>query len=242
MLDCSARLATALRYTGATGWTLEGGGPMEEFGKHLVGVVFWLATFALFAVLGWKFWHGQWLRLIAGNNLVSDEEQKSPFQRALGRRMGVVMLCCCGSLAALAASSFVEAAGGPSAGAVSDALVAAGIAGIVASLHLGRSMVQCPRAQGTLRTGGREGRFPDSRGPEARPPVRPRAPRHSGNLPARHAGRGSLGSRLSAAFPVVARLPPLPRGGRTLLRRTRWVAPGPCRRGARVPARLRAIS
>ena len=65
---------------------------MEEFGKHLVGVVFWLATFALFAVLGWKFWHGQWLRLIAGNNLVSDEEQKSPFQRALGRRMGVVML------------------------------------------------------------------------------------------------------------------------------------------------------
>ena len=94
---------------------------MEEFGKHLAGAVFRLAMFALFGVLGWKFWHGQWLRLIAGNNLVSDEEQKSPFQRALGRRMGVVMLCCCGSLATLAASSVVEAAGGPSAGVVSDA-------------------------------------------------------------------------------------------------------------------------
>ena len=138
---------------------------MEEFGKHLAGAVFWLAMFALFAVLGWTFWHGQWRRLIAGNNLVSDEEQKSPFQRALGRRMGVVMLCCCGSLAALAASSFVEAAGGPSAGAVSDALVAAGIAGIVVPCIWA---VVWSNVQGRKARCGQEGAREDSRTAEDR--------------------------------------------------------------------------
>ena len=138
---------------------------MEEFGKHLTWAVFCLAMFALFGVLGWKFWHGQWLRLIAGNNLVSDEEQKSPFQRALGRRMDVVMLCCCGSLATLAASSIVEAAGGPSAGAVSDALVAAGIADIVVPCIW---IVVWSNVQGRKACCGREGAGQDSRTAEDR--------------------------------------------------------------------------
>lgn len=138
---------------------------MEEFGKHLAGAVFCLAMFALFGVLGWKFWHGQWLRLIAGNNLVSDEEQKSPSQRALGRRMGVVMLCCCGSLATLAASSVVEAAGGPSAGVVSDALVAVGIAGIVVPCIW---IVVWSNVQGRKACCGREDAGQDSRTAEDR--------------------------------------------------------------------------
>ncbi len=43
----------------------------------------------LFAVLAWKFRHGAWLNLIAGNNFVTKEEMQQPYQRELGRKMSV---------------------------------------------------------------------------------------------------------------------------------------------------------
>ena len=66
-----------------------------DVGALAIGLVISVALAALFAVLAWKYWHGQWLRSIAGNNFVPEEEYASPEQRKLGRRVSVAMIIAC---------------------------------------------------------------------------------------------------------------------------------------------------
>lgn len=56
---------------------------------HIAGLALPAAMLVLFAVLAWKFRHGAWLNLIAGNNFVTKEEMQQPYQRELGRKMSV---------------------------------------------------------------------------------------------------------------------------------------------------------
>ena len=86
-------------------------------------------------------------------------------KRLLSMLLALAISCSYLSLAALAASSFVEAAGGPSAGAVSDALVAAGIAGIVVPCIWA---VVWSNVQGRKARCGQEGAREDSRTAEDR--------------------------------------------------------------------------
>lgn len=98
---------------------------MDDMGELIGAIAVSTVLFALFALMAWKFWHGHWLRAIAGNNLVSDEEYDSPFQRALGRRAAVVMACCCVSMILLPASTAASAFAGEAGAAVSSVLVGA---------------------------------------------------------------------------------------------------------------------
>ena len=103
-----------------------------DLGAFAIGLALSLARFALFALLAWKYWHGQWLRSIAGNNFVTDEEYNSPEQRTLGKRVSVAMIICCAMIAAiplLGLGSYlnneaVYAAGGVLCGVFAAALVA----------------------------------------------------------------------------------------------------------------------
>lgn len=72
-----------------------------DFGAFAFGLALSLTLFALFALLAWKYWHGQWLRSIAGNNFVTDEEYSSPEQRTLGKRVSVAMVICCAMIATI---------------------------------------------------------------------------------------------------------------------------------------------
>lgn len=58
----------------------------------IVTLVISFVLSVLFLVWAWKLWQGQWLRSIAGNQLVSDDEYDSPYQRALGRRVAVCLI------------------------------------------------------------------------------------------------------------------------------------------------------
>ena len=103
-----------------------------DLGAFAIGLALSLALFALFALLAWKYWHGQWLRSIAGNNFVTDEEYNSPEQRTLGKRVSVAMIICCAMIAAiplLGLGSYlnneaVYAAGGVLCGVFAAALIA----------------------------------------------------------------------------------------------------------------------
>lgn len=64
----------------------------------------------LFLVLAWKYWHGEWLRTLAGNTFASEDEMRGPYQRALGRRASVVCLIIAACVLAMTASTAVAAA------------------------------------------------------------------------------------------------------------------------------------
>ena len=49
-----------------------------------------LGAIVLF-VIGLQFKRGKWLRFIAGNTFATDDELKSPEQKKLGKRLGIVM-------------------------------------------------------------------------------------------------------------------------------------------------------
>lgn len=57
-----------------------------------------LGAIALF-VIGLQFKRGKWLRFIAGNTFATDGELKSPEQKKLGKRLGIVMHIGCAALA-----------------------------------------------------------------------------------------------------------------------------------------------
>ena len=99
-----------------------------EFDKYLGGGVFCLVLFMMFALFAWKLWHGKWLNLIAGNNFVTKEEMNTPIQRALGRRVAVVMLFCCAAILVGVASTVLDTLMGPAAGILPDALIGLAIA------------------------------------------------------------------------------------------------------------------
>ena len=84
---------------------------MDDPGRF-VGGVFCLAMFALFALLGWKFWQGKWLNFIAGNNFVAKDEMQTPYQRDLGRHTAVVMACCCMAILLFGRNHGLARAGG----------------------------------------------------------------------------------------------------------------------------------
>ncbi len=96
----------------------------------LVGTILVLLICALFLALAWNYWHGRWLRSIAGNTVATDEELASPEQKRLGKRMSAVMLVCTASLLLLLGSTYVRELGGF--GFVGVAIFMA-IAGIVGS-------------------------------------------------------------------------------------------------------------
>lgn len=77
----------------------------------LVGIAVGVGTMALFSLMAWKMWHGQWLNLIAGNYYVTKEEMKQPLQRALGRKVAVCVLLFVGMVLGVIAMSVGEAAG-----------------------------------------------------------------------------------------------------------------------------------
>lgn len=64
----------------------------------------------LFLVLAWKYWHGEWLRTLAGNTFASEDEMRGPYQRALGRRAAIVCLACAACMAAMFVSVAVAEA------------------------------------------------------------------------------------------------------------------------------------
>ena len=100
---------------------------MDDPGRF-VGGVFCLAMFALFALLGWKFWQGKWLNFIAGNNFVAKEEMQTPYQRDLGRHTAVVMACCCMAILLLAATTALPVLAGDQAHLIRPVLITAAIA------------------------------------------------------------------------------------------------------------------
>lgn len=63
--------------------------------EHIIAFALCFAQTALFGLMAWKYHHGQWLRSIAGNNFVSNEDYNSPEQRRLGKRMSVAMVFAC---------------------------------------------------------------------------------------------------------------------------------------------------
>lgn len=63
----------------------------------------------LFLVLARKYWHGGWLRTLAGNTFASEDEMRGPYQRALGRRAAVVCLIVAACVLAMTASTAVAA-------------------------------------------------------------------------------------------------------------------------------------
>lgn len=77
-----------------------------DIGALALGLAISLVIFVVFAVLAWKYWHGQWLRSIAGNNFVSDEEYDSPEQRKLGKRTSIAMIIGCAVAAAIPVIGF----------------------------------------------------------------------------------------------------------------------------------------
>lgn len=85
---------------------------MDGLEKLLAGAAIVVLLCALLLVLAWKYWHGHWLRSIAGNTMATDEELASPEQKRLGRRTAVVMAACAAAfLLLLAAQALHELAG-----------------------------------------------------------------------------------------------------------------------------------
>lgn len=85
---------------------------MNDFGEVVSPLAISLPMFALFALLARKFWRGQWLNLIAGNNFVTKEEMDTPVQRRLGKRISIAMIIVCvmiTSFTAMSISNFMDA-------------------------------------------------------------------------------------------------------------------------------------
>lgn len=78
----------------------------------LVGTILVLLICALLSALAWNYWHGRWLRSIAGKTMDTDEELASPEQKRLGKRMSAVMLVCTAALLLLLGSTYVRELGG----------------------------------------------------------------------------------------------------------------------------------
>lgn len=95
----------------------------------LVGTILVLLICALFLALAWNYWHGRWLRSIAGNTVATDEELASPEQKRLGKRMSAVMLVCTASLLLLLGSTYVRELGGFDFVGVAIFMAIAGIVG-----------------------------------------------------------------------------------------------------------------
>lgn len=95
----------------------------------LVGTILVLLICALFLAPAWNYWHGRWLRSIAGNTVATDEELASPEQKRLGKRMSAVMLVCTASLLLLLGSTYVRELGGFDFVGVAIFMAIAGIVG-----------------------------------------------------------------------------------------------------------------
>lgn len=95
----------------------------------LVGTILVLLICALFLALAWNYWHGRWLRSIAGNTVATDEELASPEQKRLGKRTSAVMLVCTTSLLLLLGSTYVRELGGFDFVGVAIFMAIAGIVG-----------------------------------------------------------------------------------------------------------------
>lgn len=95
----------------------------------LVGTILVLLICALFLAPAWNYWHGRWLRSIAGNTVATDEELASPEQKRLGKRMSAVMLVCTASLLLLLGSTYVRELGGFDFVGVAISMAIAGIVG-----------------------------------------------------------------------------------------------------------------
>lgn len=74
------------------GIILKEGGSSRMDTSLVVALAISFVFMILFLVWAWKLWQGQWLRSIAGNQLVSDDEYDSPHQRALGKRVAVCLV------------------------------------------------------------------------------------------------------------------------------------------------------
>ncbi len=86
--------------------------PMVEYGNLVVGAAVVLALIALFSVMAWKYWHGQWLRSIAGNTFATDDELQAPVQKRMGKRIAAVMLLYVFSLLLLLVATVAKEFGG----------------------------------------------------------------------------------------------------------------------------------
>lgn len=95
----------------------------------LVGTILVLLICALFLALAWNYWHGRWLRSIAGNTVATDEALASPEQKRLGKRTSAVMLVCTTSLLLLLGSTYVRELGGFDFVGVAIFMAIAGIVG-----------------------------------------------------------------------------------------------------------------
>ncbi|RNL38812.1 DUF3784 domain-containing protein [Paraeggerthella hongkongensis] len=102
---------------------------MKRMNELLVGTILVLLICALFLAPAWNYWHGRWLRSIAGNTVATDEELASPEQKRLGKRMSAVMLVCTASLLLLLGSTYVRELGGFDFVGVAIFMAIAGIVG-----------------------------------------------------------------------------------------------------------------
>ena len=103
-----------------------------DIGAFAGGLVLSLALFVLFVLWAWKLWHGQWLRSIAGNHFVTDEEYHSPEQRTLGKRVSIAMIIGSVMIAAIPILGFGSYLGNEAVYAAGGALCAASTAVLVA--------------------------------------------------------------------------------------------------------------
>lgn len=106
-------------------------GTTGNVSELIVGLVICLAMLVLFALMAWKYWHGQWLRSIAGNNFVSEEEYGSPEQRKLGKRISLAMIISCSMVAAIPLVGIGRFLGDDLLFSTGSALSAASIAALV---------------------------------------------------------------------------------------------------------------
>lgn len=83
-----------------------------------------IAVEALLLVLAWKLRRGQWLRLIAGNTLATDEETERPYQRQMGRDVANVLVLCAAGLPVLIWLAHLADAGAVVRGVVNLAVTA----------------------------------------------------------------------------------------------------------------------
>ncbi len=99
-----------------------------------------LAVLAVvFAVTAWKFWHGQWLRLIAGNTFATEEETRLPYQRRMGRDVALLMAASALTLAFMACERLFD---------IEQELYIAAIGGLGALILVGSIVVSIRASRG----------------------------------------------------------------------------------------------
>lgn len=93
-----------------------------------IAIIILLIIAIVCLVCAWKYWHGAWLRSIAGNTFATETELRSPLQIRLGKRVAIVCVITAASLLVLTGViSLAETMGKMNNADVSPMVIAASI-------------------------------------------------------------------------------------------------------------------